>query len=146
MSAPALAVRWPGFEPQARVLVVEPLEADFLGLAAILDRTRWIVNRVPGRSEAARMLRRAATPVVICERDLPDGTWRDVVALADSITDSPAVIVTARAADERLWAEMLDAGGYDVLVKPFDAREVFRIVSLACRWWYSERRRRAAIA
>jgi DNA-binding response OmpR family regulator len=40
--------------------------------------------------------------------------------------------VTSRLADERLWAEVLSLGGYDVLMKPFDVSEVYRVIRLAC--------------
>ena len=38
-------------------------------------------------------------------------------------------------ADERLWAEALSLGAYDVLVKPLDAAEATRILSLAWEHW-----------
>ena len=41
------------------------------------------------------------------------------------------MIVTSRLADDRLWAEVLNLGGYDVLAKPFDASEVARVVGTA---------------
>jgi DNA-binding response OmpR family regulator len=44
-------------------------------------------------------------------------------------------MVTSRLADERLWAEALNLGAYDVLAKPFDGREVIRILSLAWQHW-----------
>jgi DNA-binding response OmpR family regulator len=36
-------------------------------------------------------------------------------------------------ADERLWAEVLNLGAYDLLAKPFDVREVLHAVTTACR-------------
>jgi DNA-binding response OmpR family regulator len=45
------------------------------------------------------------------------------------------LIVTSDLADDRLWAEALNLGAYDVLAKPFRAAEVFRTVSLAWRQW-----------
>ena len=39
------------------------------------------------------------------------------------------------AADERLWAEALNLGAYDVLAKPFDRTEVMRVVSMAWMHW-----------
>jgi hypothetical protein len=41
------------------------------------------------------------------------------------------MIVTSRLADERLWAEVLNLGGYHLLAKPFDASEVVRVVGTA---------------
>ena len=45
----------------------------------------------------------------------------------------PALIVVARVGDERLWAEVLNLGGYDVLAKPLDPAEVDYVISAACR-------------
>jgi hypothetical protein len=62
---------------------------------------------------------------VICERSLPDGEWKDLLG------KTPRLIVTSYAADESLWAEVLNLGGYDVLAQPFDEQEVRRVVALA---------------
>lgn len=68
---------------------------------------------------------------MICERDLPDASWTDLLEQAAALPEPPYIIVTSRHADDRLWAEALNLGAYDVLAKPFDAGEVIRIVSLA---------------
>jgi hypothetical protein len=44
------------------------------------------------------------------------------------------LIVTSRIADERLWSEVLNFGGFDILVRPLDSREVARIAKSAVRW------------
>jgi FixJ family two-component response regulator len=43
-------------------------------------------------------------------------------------------------ADDRLWAEVLNMGGYDLLMKPFDEREVLHAASMACRHCEDEQR------
>jgi DNA-binding response OmpR family regulator len=45
----------------------------------------------------------------------------------------PPLIVSDRLADERLWAEVLNLGAYDLLAMPFDAKEVLHAVSAARR-------------
>ena len=52
------------------------------------------------------------------------------------LEDAPALIVTSRLADDRLWAEALNLGAYDVLAKPFNHDEVLRSVSLAWLNWH----------
>jgi len=47
----------------------------------------------------------------------------------------PLLIVSSRLADERLWAEALNLGAWDVLAKPFDKREVIRAVTSAWLHW-----------
>ena len=45
----------------------------------------------------------------------------------------PLQIVTSRLANDRLWAEALNLGAYDVLPRPFDPAEVLRSVGMALR-------------
>ena len=73
--------------------------------------------------------------VVIGIADQPDGTWRDLLAHGAALQKPPNLIVASRSTDDRLWAEALNLGAYDVLTMPFRAAEVFRSVSLAWRHW-----------
>ena len=68
-------------------------------------------------------------PVVICESALPDGTWRDVLDKINTLTQPPSLIVTSRLADDYLWGEVLNLGGYNVLAKPFRESEVTHVVA-----------------
>jgi hypothetical protein len=43
-----------------------------------------------------------------------------------------------------LWAEVLNLGGYDLLMKPFEEAEVYRVVGLAWLFWKDHVERRAA--
>jgi DNA-binding response OmpR family regulator len=74
--------------------------------------------------------------VVVCERDLPDGSWKHLLDKVETLARPPRLIVASRLADERLWAEVLNLGGYDVLATPFDADEVYRVVSYAVDSWH----------
>lgn len=96
-------------------------------LAEMLRRESWNVRPARSCREARRHLSELAAPVVICESHLPDGSWKDL------LEDARPVIVTDRAADEALWAEVLNLGGFDVLAQPFDATEVSRVVASAQR-------------
>jgi|SRR5580658_1427293 FixJ family two-component response regulator len=49
------------------------------------------------------------------------------------------LIVTSRVADERLWSEVLNFGGFDILVQPLDSHEVARIAKSALRWTQAKR-------
>jgi len=51
------------------------------------------------------------------------------------VPDPPPLIVTSRLADERLWAEVLNLGAFDVIAKPFDRMETMRVISAAWRAW-----------
>ncbi|MEI9970826.1 MAG: hypothetical protein WDO73_01555 [Ignavibacteriota bacterium] len=69
--------------------------------------------------------------VVVCDDKLVDGNWKDLLARLEVLPSDPPLIVTSRLADERLWAEVLNSGGYDLLAEPFRTEEVVRSVQLA---------------
>jgi DNA-binding NtrC family response regulator len=75
-------------------------------------------------------------PIVICDRDLPDGGWRQLLQETEALPSPPKLIVSSRFADEELWMEVLRAGGHDVLRTPFEAGEAYRVVRFASEAWH----------
>jgi DNA-binding response OmpR family regulator len=118
-----------------KVLLVSPLDDDHRFLTQILRHSKWKYYVARSRAEALTFLRDNAVPVLICEADLIDGTWRDLLDETTRIEHAPLLIVTSRLADDALWAEVLNLGGYNVLAQPFKSREVFRVVSNAWLHW-----------
>ena len=118
------------------LLIVGPVE-ELEGPGSIFDRFAWPRRHVRSCQEVFLQVWARAPRVVVCERDLPDGDWKDVLAIALSLPVPPPVIVTSRLADDYLWAEVLNLGGYDVLAKPLDAEELRRTMNLAWERWAS---------
>jgi hypothetical protein len=77
-------------------------------------------------------------PVIVCECDFRGGNWKLLLDKVRMLPRPPRLIVASRFADERLWAEVLNLGGHDVLATPFDADEVHRVVSYAVDSWHLE--------
>ncbi len=127
-------------ERRVRVLTVSSEERDHVTLAQIFNHTSWSIEGVDNISSAAEKMTSDPCPVVLCEENLPDGDWRDIFALAETLSHPPHVIVLSRTADEKLWAEVLNRGGYDVLAKPLQAAEVLRAIGVAWRGWMDCRR------
>ncbi len=117
------------------VLVVTPFEEDLLSLREIFDPAGWKMQGARTCHEAVAVLRENPAPILLCESKLPDGDWRDILNESSLLGGPLFLIVTSRLADEYLWAEVLNLGGYDVLLKPFDANEVSRVVRLAWSHW-----------
>ena len=97
-------------------------------LRHILDGAVWQVSAVATRRSAIERLHASAVSVVVCESVLEDGTWKDILEHNHACSYGPPLIVTSRLADEYLWAEVLNLGGYDVLPKPFNDREVRHVL------------------
>ena len=78
--------------------------------------------------------------MVICERHLIDGNWKDVLSGLAPILNAPRMIVVSRLADNELWTEVLNMGGFDLLPAPLREVEVGYAVGAAWLDWMEERR------
>jgi DNA-binding NtrC family response regulator len=118
------------------VLSVTPYEQDQRWLRDIVSHSKWKLYGADRLESALAALHEHQVGVVLSEKDLPPHSWTDMLHAIHQFQDAPAVIVASRLADERLWAEALNLGAYDVLAKPFDRDEVLRSVSLAWLNWH----------
>jgi DNA-binding response OmpR family regulator len=121
---------------RAALLTVGLEEIDRQTLARAASRFRCDLISAATLQKAIQLVRGRIAPVIICRRDLPDGDWRDLLNLS-AIWKSPVkIIVVSRVADNRLWSEVLNLGGHDLLAAPLDEREVSHVLGSACRGSY----------
>jgi len=120
------------------VLSVSPEPEDHRALYAIIRHSKWTLLEASGLASALSLIDRHDIAVILCERDLTPGSWTDILKYVNSLRQPPAVVVTSRLADERLWAEALNLGAQDVLVKPYDRNEVVHSVKLAWDHWFEQ--------
>ncbi len=118
-----------------RVAAILPAQPDQSRLASICRHSGWNLQLAPRLRDAGMLINELTIGVVITDCGLPDGTWRDVLQELQQRVREPPLIVTCRLADERLWVEVLNAGGYDVLTTPLQGTEMIRSISLAWRHW-----------
>ena len=120
------------------VLSVSPTEEVHFSLQDIFNHSKWTLCKTHSLPSALAFLRAHKTSVVLCETDLVPGTWRDLLQQITRAPNAPAVIVSSRLADDRLWAEALNLGAWDVLARPFVKSEVVQAVSAAWRHWWNQ--------
>jgi DNA-binding NtrC family response regulator len=116
------------------VLSISPSDEDRASLQSILKSDGTVIACSTVAS-ALSALSEMPIPIVICDCDSSSGSWSEMLHRISLLPDPPLFIVTSRLADERLWAEALNLGAWDVLAKPFDADEVIRIAGIARQHW-----------
>jgi DNA-binding NtrC family response regulator len=116
------------------VLFISPNVEDCASLERIF-KPNWTVSSSSTIASVLSVLRETPIPIVICDCDIVPGSWGEMLHQISLLPDPPLLIVTSRLADERLWAEALNLGAWDVLAKPFDADEAIRIVGVAWQHW-----------
>lgn len=113
-------------------LLISPVEQDHSFLRALFNEAGWTLHGAHSFPEAATVL--PVVRVVLIEDNLPVGNWKEILELVLRAASPARVIVISLHADDRLWAEALNLGAYDVLAKPFNRTEVVRVLNWAWNW------------
>lgn len=120
-------------EKDVFALLVGEYETDRSLVLEVFKKFGWKLLEARDRRHAMQHLVGHPVQVVIVKTDVPDWSWRRVLSDLRSLANPPQLIVTSRTADDSLWAEVLNVGGYDVMAQPFERYEVERVVASACR-------------
>ncbi len=119
----------------------EPLD----GLKLALESQSFKTCRVWSCQGASQELRRSDPPqLVFTDTTLPDGTWRDVVALAAKAAAPVNVIVVARLVDVPLYIEVIESGAFDFVAPPFVPLDLAHVIRCAVQNVLSRRQRLTA--
>lgn len=131
--------------PRIALLLVSPEREDGLSLKRLLRHSgagqppfaKWSVIRRTTTAAAMAELKTVRIPIVFCDHDASAGRWKTLVDKFVHLANPPLLVVLSRVADERLWAEALNLGAWDVLAKPLAKSDVDRTLHSAWLQWCS---------
>ena len=114
-----------------KVLSVSAAEEDHSAVRLCLCDVLCDVIPAKTCTRAVQLLDHSEFSIVVCDSNLPDGTWRNVLEHFRHGSETPILIVSSHRADGNLWAEVLNLGGFDVIAKPFRASELRHVLETA---------------
>ena len=101
-------------------------------LKGALERQGMRILQAGSRAVAKRMLGGLnPAPLVFTDTHLPDGTWADILAVAEHAKRPVNVIVVARLVDTRFYVEAIETGAFDFIAPPFNATDLAYVVRTA---------------
>lgn len=113
-------------------LLVHQNSQTLTALKSALERQGMRVVPAESYAQAQRLLRGLnPAPLVFTDIDLPDGTWADVLALAEKAAQPVNVIVVARVVDTRFYVRAIETGAFDFIAPPFNAADLDYVVRSA---------------
>lgn len=93
-----------------------------------------------GFQEARKKLAGPASyDLVFADAELPDGSWRDLLQFVVDSERTCEMVVSSRCGDERLWAEVIQCGVFDLIPEPYEQQEILRIIRSALDSQYMRR-------
>ncbi len=113
------------------VLVIASAGDEFAIIENLFADCGWPRLATSSIQEGIRLIHDNSPQLVICDDKMEDGDWNVILDVTIKERNPPYLIVASRLADDRLWAEVLNRGGYDLLAKPYEPSEVIRVVGTA---------------
>src|SRR5271157_1319821 len=115
-----------------KALLVHHNSETLATLKAALERQGMRVIQAESRAQATRMLGGLnPAPLVFTDTQLPDGTWADMLGVAEKAAQPVNVIVVDRIPNTRFYVEAIETGAYDFLAPPFNATDLAYVVRSA---------------
>jgi DNA-binding response OmpR family regulator len=94
-------------------------------LTTCLESLGWTAHFAASESEARQLLAGRPVGIIFLDDDDPEHCWRSLMDLFRWRGPAcPPCIVLSSRADNRLWAEVLNLGAYDLLPKPLEVAQL----------------------
>lgn len=114
-------------------LAVGEFQSDRTLLRDIFRTAGWRLLEARDRRHAMQHLEAQPVHVVLAESELPNWSWKKILSDLRRLAQPPQLVVASRTADDYLWSEVLNIGGYDVLPQPLERDETERVIAAARR-------------
>jgi DNA-binding NtrC family response regulator len=97
-------------------------------LVKILDALNLNVISCGALREAADVLSRQGVDLVFCDEQLPDGSYRDLLAPRRSVRRTPRLVVTIRTGEWEEYLEAMRLGAFDAVRRPLHPTDIEMVV------------------
>ena len=117
---------------RVKALLVHHNSETLAMLGGALERQGMRTLHAESRAQAKLMLGGLnPAPLVFTDTQLPDGTWADILSMAEKAAQPVNVIVVARVVNTRFYVEAIETGAFDFLAPPFNATDLAYVVRSA---------------
>ncbi|MBI3933899.1 MAG: hypothetical protein HY316_04350 [Acidobacteria bacterium] len=122
-----------------KVLLVMPQGRRERMLRFLSDQAIEIFVADSVRDAQEKLAGPAKYDLAFVDSELPDGSWRDVLQFVFATHANCEMVVCSRCGDERLWAEVIQCGAFDLVPEPLERQEILRIMHSALDSHYMQR-------
>jgi len=98
----------------------------------------WELRLVETIDQALSRAGSQSVALVIVDRDFSEHDWRTSVQSLAKARSNPCVLLASSVVDPYLFQELVKQGGFDVLPKPIQSKELARLGRLALAYWKSQ--------
>lgn len=122
------------------ILVISSELRNRRALVEVLNREHWNPIYASTLNDCREFFATRDAILVFCDRQLSDGTYRDVLKTMRSLNKNVPLVVTTRVADWDEYLEVIQQGAFDLILSPCTATDVTWVIRRA----QSENKKRSA--
>jgi DNA-binding NarL/FixJ family response regulator len=105
---------------------------DWEDLLSVLNGLNIEVRSTASAREAAQILRGASYSLIFMDLD-DEAEWKSSIQALHNLAPSAGVLAYSRKPEERIWLDVLEAGGFDLLCRTSRKPEIQWIVESALK-------------
>lgn len=121
-------------EGRVRILALSmPLEDRFL-LERLGKQHGWELRFTSAPREGFALAARDHFDLILCDRTQDGYPWREVMERLAASSPRSCILLVSPVNDDYLWGDVLQQGGYDVLIRPFREKAVLQSIDAAVRF------------
>ena len=105
---------------------------DWEDLLSVLEGLKIEVSSVPNADDAVDLMRGNSFSLILMDLD-GDSEWKTSLQALRTFAPSVGVLAYSRRPEERLWLDVLDAGGFDLLCRASRKPEIQWIIENALK-------------
>lgn len=113
------------------LLIVTSRVEDAPELREVLRDTPWKLAQIPDLDGTDAVLKTAEVPILFFDRDIAGAGWRETIKRLVHSRRDACIVLLSNVADQYLWDEVVQQGGFDLLTRPFRKEQVLSTLVFA---------------
>jgi len=127
-------LRRPIPEERVRILALSLFLEDRFLLERLGKRYNWELRFAISPRDGFSLASQSHFDLILCDRHQPGYPWREVMDRVASSSPRSCILLVTPVSDDHLWREVLQQGGYDVLMRPLSEEGALHAVQSAMRF------------
>lgn len=120
-------------EERIQALLVYTDDEPVRSLRLALEKLQVVTHRARTCQHARSLLAATDRPpdVVFTDTTLPDGSWRELLAIGQQMQVPSKIVVVARTLDPGLYVDVMEHGAFDFMLAPFAGDDLAHVIRCA---------------
>jgi DNA-binding response OmpR family regulator len=121
-------------EGRLKILALSMFLEDRFVLERLGRQHDWELQFTSSPREGLKLSSQSHFELILCDRDQPGYPWREVMYRLAACSPRSCIFLVSPVSDDHLWRDVLQQGGYDVLIRPLREESALHAVEAVLRF------------